>query len=619
MVKEVEEYGMGYYEKNKQVLSKRYPERHLEILERIEKEISDEYKVESITARDSNHALVVEKGEEKYRLNSAYRPLEEAKKWAEQYEFQNIGVNIYMFGFGNGIFVRELLRKARTDANIYLWEPDASIFHVVMEEEDLEDILKDMRFHFYIGEKGLQEVKEVMEYTVGWNNVSTQICCSHICYNKMYEREYNLFFDLINHTNSMVRVRRDTNAYFAHTVVGNVIENLRFVKKSNFISELTGRIPEDIPAIVVAAGPSLDKNIDLLLKAEGKALIIATDSAVKILEAKGLPYDCIVTVDPAKPAWYLTDYPGCKNVPLFCVAESEKEILKFHTGRKIWAAGSVYINDLYNSFGLSFPGYSGGGSVATTGTEIAFHLNLKNIILIGQDLAYTGEHTHAGGYDNHILNEEMFIEMADGIDGRQVKTRGDWIIFRDWFEDFIKVNEQVNLIDATEGGILIHGSKVMAFEAAINEYCEGKTFSFKKLLEELPATFDVVDFEPIKLRIHRMDKGFCNILSKSKEGKKIAEEFLEAGSKISTKKHDRLLKEIRKVNNFIWKQEGYELMDMYISDLAQNELRDVNQLTGDVRADEIISVKGALAIYKALIKAVDDLHGLLKEVLQEVS
>ena len=49
------------------------------------KEISEEYKVESFMARDSNHALVVEKGEEKYRLNSAYRPLEEAKKWAEQY------------------------------------------------------------------------------------------------------------------------------------------------------------------------------------------------------------------------------------------------------------------------------------------------------------------------------------------------------------------------------------------------------------------------------------------------------------------------------------------------------------------------------------------------------
>lgn len=609
---------MGYYEKNKQVLSERYAERHLEMLKCIEKEISEEYKVESIMARDSNHALVVEKGEEKYRLNSAYRPLEEAKKWAEQYEFQNIGVNIYMFGFGNGIFVRELLNRAKRDANIYLWEPDASIFHMVMEEENLEGILKDKRFHFFIGEKGLQEIKEVMDYTIGWNNVSTQIRCSHICYDKLYEEDYKLFSDAVNYANSMVRVRRDTNAYFAHTVVRNVIKNLRFVKKSNFISELAGRIPEDIPAIVVSAGPSLDKNIDLLLKAEGRALILATDTAVRILETKGLPYDCVVTVDPAKPISYLSDYPGCKNAPLFCMGESADEILKFHTGRKIWGAGSVYIDNLYNSLGLKFPVSVSGGCVANTATEIASHLNIKNIILIGQDLAYTGEHTHAGGYDNHILNEEVFIEMVEGVDGGQVKTRGDWTTYREWFEDFIKVHKEINLIDATEGGALIHGSKVMTFEAAIKEYCGEKKFSFKNLMDELPVTFDVVDFEPVKKEIHRLDKGFYNTLSKSREAKKMAEELLEAGSKISEKKHNRLLKEIRKANNFIWKQAGYELLDMYTSDLMLNELRDVNQITGDVRADEISSIKSALAVYESFIKAVNDLYGLLKEALQEV-
>ena len=57
---------------------------------------------------------------------------------------------------------------------------------------------------------------------------------------------------------------------------------------------------------------------------------------------------------------------------------------------------------------------------------------------------------------------------------------------------------------------------------------------------------------------------------------------------------------------------------MYTSDLMLNELRDVNQITGDAKADEINSIKGALAIYKSFISAVDDLHGLLKEVLQEI-
>lgn len=609
---------MGYYEKNKQVLSERYLERYSDILKCVENEISEEYKVESVTTRDSNHALVVEKGKEKYRLNSAYRPLEEAKKWVEQYELQNIGVNIYMFGFGNGVFVRELLHKAGRDANIYLWEPDASIFQVVMKEEDLEDIIRDERLHFYIGENGLQEIKEVMSDTVVWHNVPTQIRCCHICYNKMYEKQYKLFIDIMSYANSMEEVRRNTNAHFAHTVVCNVIENLRFVQKSNYITELIGKIPKDIPAIVVSAGPSLDKNIDLLIKAEGRAFIIATDTAVRVLETKNLPYDCIVTVDPEKPTCFLSDYPGCKDVPLFCMAESEKETLKFHVGRKIWAAGSVYVHNLYTLYGLTFPEYKQGGCVATVAVQIASQLNLKNIILIGQDLAFTGEHTHAGGFDNHILDEEASIGMAEGIDGGQVKTRGDWVVYRKWFEDFIKEHEDINLIDATEGGALIHGSKVMSFEAAIKEYCEGKEFSLKKLLDKLPATFDIIGFEPIKNEICSMDKGFYNILSKSKEAKKAAKEILEAGNKMSSKKHDRLLKEIRKANKFIWKQAGYELLDMYTAELMQNELRDVNQITGDARADEISSMKYAIAIYEKFINAVENLHELLKNVLQEV-
>lgn len=605
---------MGYYEQNKKAMTERYSD----IFERIEKEASGEYRVESIAARDGSCALVVEKEGKKYRLNSAYRPLTEAKKWVEQYELQNIGVNIFMFGFGNGIFVRELLHRAGRDANIYLWEPDATIFRVVMEEEDLRDVMVDERLHFYLGKKGLQELKEAMDYSVGWHNMPTQIRCSHICYHQMFEKEYHQFFDAMDYTNSMVRVKRDTNAHFAHGAVCNVIENLRYIRKSNFITEFIGKLPEDLPAIVVAAGPSLDKNIDLLVKAAGRALIIATDTAVRILEARGLPYDCVITIDPGKPAWYLTDYPGCRRKPLFCNSESGKDIMKFHEGRKIWASASTYIGNLYQSYGLPFPSDNTGGSVATAAALLAWQLNLNNIILIGQDLAYTGEHTHAGGYDDHILNEEVFIEMVDGVDGGQVKTRGDWVVFRDWFEELIRTNEELNLIDATEGGALIHGSCVMPFSEAIEKYCIREEFSFDSILDELPPTFDVLDFEPVKQEIHRMEKGFHNILYKSSEGKKAAEEFLSAGSRISAKKHDRLIKEIRKANNFIERQAGYELLDMYTFDLTLSELRNVNQITGNARTDEINSVKSALAIYDGFIKAVGDIENLLQESLQEV-
>jgi Uncharacterized protein conserved in bacteria len=609
---------MGYYDKNKEAIKTRYQDSYEEIFERMEKEVTSEYQVESIVARDGNHALTVEKNGDKFRLNSVYRPLEEAKKWADQYEFQNLDVNVFMFGFGNGIFVRELLHRTQSDARVYLWEPNVSIFRKVMEEEDLEEILKDKRLYLYIGEDGLKELKEAMECSVSWHNMPSQIRCAHVCYDRLHEEEYLEFLKAIKYSDSMVQVKRDTNVYFAHRAVVNVIDNLRYIRKSNFVTDLIGKLPEEIPAIVVAAGPSLEKNIDLLKKAQGRAFIIASDTAVRNLEAKGLPYDCVITIDPGKHAWYMTDFPGCKEKPLFCNSESQREIMKFHTGRKIWAAGSVYIDNLYSFLGLRFPESSTGGSVATAGTQLAFHLNLKNIILIGQDLAYTGEHTHAGGYDNHILNEEKFIEEVDGIDGGKVVTRGDWIVFRDWYEEFIKLHEDVNLVDATEGGALIHGSKIMTLEEALDTYCGEKEFSFEKIMEELPPTFDVLGFEPVRDVLQRMGKGFHNILERSKEGKKAAEEYLAAGSGLSPKKHDRLIKTIRKANNYLQKQAGYELMEMYTFDLTLNEVHDVNQMTGDVLTDERDSVEIALAIYNSYIDGVEELGDQMDQALQEI-
>lgn len=607
---------MAYFEQNENAMELRYPE----ILERWKKQEKDEahFKVKSIETRDGNSALVVEKEGENYRLNSAYRPLAEAEKWVNQFEFHNIGVNVFMFGFGNGIFVREILRHLEEDGKVFLFEPDFTILSVVFEEQDITDIITDERFHLYVGEEDYERFKTDMDSNTIWHNVPTQISCTHICYDKLYLDEYNRFWDDLKKIDEMTVVKRNTNAHFAHITVENVIQNLKYVKNSNYVSELAGKIPEDIPVIIVSAGPSLDKNIEELHRAKGKAFIIAVDTAVKILETRGVPYDCMVTVDPGKPAWYLTDYPGCAEIPLFCCMESSGEILGFHKGRKIWLPGSVYLENLYAVHGFLFPQNNVGGSVATVAFMLACHLNLKNIILIGQDLAFDGEKTHAGGHENHIADEEDGIQMVDGIDGNPVKTRRDWVMFRDWFEENMKTNPELNVIDATEGGALIHGSKVMTLSEAIDSYCEGKTFCFEDFMKEIPPTFEEHDFEPVRSDIFRMEKGIQNMYRKSVEGKKYAQEFIKAGNKISAKKHDRLIKEIGKVNNFIERQSGYELLDMYTSDLMVGELRDINCMTGDPVLDELNSVKCAEAVYKGMIEASEELKGLLEKSLKEV-
>lgn len=598
---------MGYLESNRKALQERYPE----LLEKLMSQNKKTLTIENKDTREDGHALVIYKEGEMFRLNSAYRPLQEAIKWADQYAFQNINVNVFMFGMGNGIFIRELLKSLASDGHLFIVEPSEEIFSFVLEWEDVSEIISDKRLQLYVGDGYDELFKSNAGRVVNWDNLSTQIRCEHPGYKKLLPEEYNHFWDSVDRVNEVVVTQMNTNAFFAHRAVDNVFHNLAYVEKSNYITELMGKIPKELPAVIVSAGPSLDKNIDELRKMKNHALIIATDTAVRILEERQIHYDCIVTVDPGKPAWYLTNYPNCADVPLILCAEAQKEVTAFHTGRKIWMSGSIYLSDIYTKHGFPFPAYTSGGSVATSSFSIAKILGLQNIVLIGQDLAFQGDRTHAGGHEDHIRNEEKGIQMIEGIDGGQVRSRRDWIYYLHWFEEQIQHDPDVNVIDATEGGALIHGSKVMKLSEVVEEYC-GVEFSFANFMNELPSTFEINDYEPIKKEIEGLETGFRNIISKSKEGIKYAEEFIEKAYTLSAKRHDRLIKELKKANKFIWRQTGYGLVDMYSSGLAVGDLKNINCITGDPIQDEINSVKSAKVLYEGFVEAAEQMQGLLQ-------
>ena len=57
---------------------------------------------------------------------------------------------------------------------------------------------------------------------------------------------------------------------------------------------LEGLNVEEIPAILVSAGPSLDKNISELKKAQGKAFIVVVDAALRTVLRAGVRPDLTI-------------------------------------------------------------------------------------------------------------------------------------------------------------------------------------------------------------------------------------------------------------------------------------------------------------------------------------
>ena len=78
-------------------------------------------------------------------------------------------------------------------------------------------------------------------------------------------------------------VVKNTYDFFKEEYIINPFKNMAVMKKSYLSSELNSVIPKDIPVIIVSAGPSLDRNIDVLKQVKGHALIFAVDTAIKYL------------------------------------------------------------------------------------------------------------------------------------------------------------------------------------------------------------------------------------------------------------------------------------------------------------------------------------------------
>lgn len=612
---------MDYFEDNMKLLKQYRKSLYERYEEKADMESEWKYPCEQIDiqeAKDGNVIFSVTRHGKKLRLNSPYRPVAEAEKWAEQYPLRNMKTNILFFGMGNMVFAAALLKKMQEDGKLFIYEPCLEIFTAALHYVDMKPFIEDGRIYFFFEDINPEEFYEHVRKYTHWTNIQSQVVCHHTGYEQLFDESYLVFLKLVQKNIKMTQVNKDTGAHFSKRTVINSVKNMRYIKDSRMIGDYVGKIPRDIPAIIVSAGPSLDKNIMELKKAKGKAFIVAVDTAVRHLVKHGIMPDAMVTLDAGKPASYISD-EQIKDIPLFCGLESNHEIMEFHTGIKIWFKGGFFLEQLYKRYGKEFPPYQPGGSVATAAFAVCCALEFERIVFVGQDLAYKGDVTHAGGAVSRVLNEEYGIQMIEGIDGKPVKSRHDWIIYLDWFEEAISdMKDRIEVIDATEGGAMIHGSRIMELAEAIDRYCRQEV-NIEGILRQQPPTYTEKEYQ--KLR-----KEITGYLDEVKLTKKVAEkaeeackEALELLKKDSQNvRMNQLQKDISQANTKIEKQNIYNLMDIYISKVSTKYLSNVFLISEDAHKDEINMYQSARMVYKAICDAAEELYPEFEQALQQI-
>lgn len=382
---------------------------------------------------------------------------------------------VCMFGYGDGALYEELSSRAAEGSTFIVYEPERD---------------------------SIVELREQLQDNVDYYLLENLLVFAHPGYDSLFATEYADFMRAVNDNRDRLLVNRNTLKRFKEDAPRNVITNLGMVRSANMVSDLSKVVPKEVPVIIVAAGPSLDKNIELLRRAKGHALIFAVDTAMKYLMERDIMPDLAITIEPIKPIANYED-ERCFDIPQVFDCESNPQIVSRERGRCFVYNCRDYVKKLLESIGITVvQDVASGGSVATAAFAICYQLQMRTVIMIGQDLAYAGTATHAGGVESAGINGDIGYTMVDGIDGNEVRTRSDWIGYLRWFENGIgTIREQhldMEVIDATEGGALIHGSRVMTLSDAIDKYCNGVTYDFSEALKRLPTMLDeatVADFD----------------------------------------------------------------------------------------------------------------------------
>ncbi|EOU3189342.1 motility associated factor glycosyltransferase family protein [Campylobacter coli] len=380
---------------------------------------------------------------------------------------------LYFYGFGNGILFKALLQN-KNHQHIVVFEKDIEIIWIMFHILDFSNELQSARLMV------LQTSSLDIEFFSNFCSSKPFFQFSRIYFLELMSHYYERFHEDIlglnkklaeNFKNSIVSYGNDP--LDALQGIEQFVYNLpQMITHPSYKELLSKRKGISDTAIIVSTGPSLTKQLPLLKKYASKATIFCADSSYPILAKHGIKpdYVCMLERTEITAEFFNNDFGEFDKDIVFIV----KSVTHPHTIKYLQKNNRAFILvSTYASFiqylKLDYFGYFNMGfSVAHMNFLLTIHLKYKNIILIGQDLAYAKDgQTHSQGFIHANLHNgdyerdlDKFSTTAYGGNGK-VQSSEIWTLFRHNFEKDIvniKMNYHITTYNCTEGGARIEGT-----------------------------------------------------------------------------------------------------------------------------------------------------------------
>ncbi|HEG5313974.1 TPA: motility associated factor glycosyltransferase family protein, partial [Campylobacter jejuni] len=380
---------------------------------------------------------------------------------------------LYFYGFGNGILFKALLQN-KNHQHIVVFEKDIEIIWIMFHILDFSSELQNSRLMV------LQTSSLDIEFFSNFCSSKPFFQFSRIYFLELMSHYYERFHEDVlelnkklaeNFKNSIVSHGNDP--LDALQGIEQFVYNLpQMITHPSYKELLSKRKGISDTAIIVSTGPSLTKQLPLLKKYASKATIFCADSSYPILAKHGIKPDYVLSLEriPLTSEFFNNDFGEFDKDIMFIV----KSVTHPHTIKYLQKNNRAFILvSTYASFiqylKLDYFGYFNmGKSVANMSYLLTEYLNYKNIILIGQDLAYAKDgFSHTKDYKNLDKHEGHFQRdkgkfqcLAYGGNGK-VESSEIWTMFRLIFENDINYFQKlfnITTYNCTEGGARIEGT-----------------------------------------------------------------------------------------------------------------------------------------------------------------
>ncbi|GAA0782653.1 motility associated factor glycosyltransferase family protein [Hathewaya limosa] len=438
-------------------------------------------------SKDGLKILKIHKNDKKIYIGSKYRMKECIDKiLKEDYKGED-GFTFIIFGTPMEEYIKGICKNHK-NIKVIIFEPNINLIEYIKNNYEEYKFLQEENIYL-LNAKNEEEVYLSLKKLIQEFDLTKIIYKSFLNYDKIYEQQMYKFNKVVKNAINDIAIKRNTQMYFYKRWFETLTKNLKYMIGATPINLLEDKY-KNTPAIIVSAGPSLNKNIDDLHNINKDILIFSGGRTLRSLVEKNIEPSLIGVVDPGEISYKLVEnYIEKTKSPLLFYEGTNEKVVEAHKGQKIiFTQNSM----MHNVFGMEIEDIGIGGSIAHDLTATAKYLGCNPIIFIGQDLAYTGEKYHADIAinqfkkvdENSVANDEENIYVED-INGHKVKTSKVLDNFRREMEIFIESNKDTTFINATEGGAKIKGTVQMTLKDAISKYKLNSKISFMQNIEQV--------------------------------------------------------------------------------------------------------------------------------------